>query len=513
MPDSGSKQIRKALLALVLSLSLLVMSNADASELSPVPTDSWHYDELDWVLLNPPTKSEFHVSSRPFIRADILSIIPESYSDQTPQISWKADKLKYGMARDYWLRSEDHKQGGGGVDVRLRSTPYFRSEYSDTLKPSYRVGFLQEVDVLLSDKLSLLIRGRLEDEGDKDPQFRGRRWEDKLTGYFDYGVVTFRSGGLTLQLGRSFRIWGAGDTDRLLISGNSPAFDQLYADFRYKRVMFQTFTARITDYYVDTDTTVARYFAGHRISFKPRRNIEIGLSETVLYGRRGTGIEWYYLNPFLPYYWEQYNNVADDNIYMGADIIWWPFRNTRIYGELMMDDFQIDFVTEPHQIGFDIGFSRLGIFSLDLLRIDFQYTQIRNYVYGQRLTYNVYTNDAEVIGSSLGPDTDRFRYKVSLALTRDLTVSAGGHFARKGEGRITDPQDVALPRHEEFPSGVVQKSWTNSVVLDLLLGNWLDARAEAGYLDVENHGNSEQSLHSPFFKVDLRYNLEGWLGL
>jgi hypothetical protein len=421
-------------------------------------------------------------------------------------IGWRRDKL----LSVYRERTEKQPPPRPKLGIRNRVSPYSIAHFADTLEPLYRIGLKEELAVSFNNDFTVCVRGLLENKGHLDSSFRGRRWKEKLTGYFDYGLLTLRRGGLILQYGRSFRIWGPGDTDRLLLSDNPPAYDQVSARFCYKRIMLQAWSARLDGFRKDTDDPVSRYIAGHRLSFKPWHNLEIGMSETVLYGRR-TGPDWVYLNPFLPYYWEQYNRRQDDNVNMGADFIWWPCDATRVFGELLIDDFQIDFVSELQQIGFDLGVSRLGFGRLERLRIDLQYTMVKNYVYGQRVDHNVLTYNGVVIGSSLGPDSDRFRYSAAYAVSRDLTVALGGIYRRRGEGRVTDSQDVPLPRHEKFPSGTVEKTWVNRICLWLLHGSSLDLQIEAGYLRITNLANTRGNLDTPYASVTIQYDLQRWL--
>jgi len=233
----------------------------------------------------------------------------------------------------------------------------------------------------------------------------------------------------------------------------------------------------------------------------------------VLYGRT-SGMDWAYLNPFLPYYWEQYNTTRkDDNIYMGADFIWWPFGATRVFGELLIDDFQIDFVSELQQIGFDLGISRLGFWMLERLKVDLQYTLVKNYVYGQRVPHNIFTNNGVIIGSSLGPDSDRLRYAATYALSTDITVSLGGVYRRRGEGRVTDRQNIPLPRHQKFPSGIVEETWVNRLIVTLLHGSTVDLQIEAGYFRINNIANTGESIESPYARINLQYDFQRWLKL
>jgi hypothetical protein len=502
----ADRVVSERVLGFFLILLILIPGQLTAADLSPVPTDDWQYRELDWLLLNPPVDESFQLTSRPYLRTDVRQLIDHSYAGSNAAIEWRRKKLVDEYLHRYILTSRNNPT----LEIRSKITPYSTISYSDSLKPLYRVGFKDEVAIMPSENLTIYVRGRLENKGYRDSFFKGRIWKKKLTGYFDYGVLALRHGGFTLQYGRSFRLWGAGDRGRLLLSDNSPAFDQLYGEYRYKRFMFQAFVTRLTDYLSATEGTIGRYLAGHRISFKPRRNLEIGLSETVLYGRT-TGLDWAYMNPFFPYYWEQYNIKQNDNVYMGADFVWWPFAGTRLYGELLIDDFQIDFSSEPQQVGFDLGLSRLGVLGASRLRIDAQYTQIRKWVYGQAKPDNAFTNNGVVIGSSLGPDADRTRISATYALTEDLTFSVGGSLRRKGEGRVTDPQSGRVPKGEPFPSGTVEEASSEFLRIGYLRGTSVDLGVEAGFYRVLNPGNVLGRIDSPYIDINIQYYLQRWL--
>lgn len=495
---------------LFLLVAHLAISDALLSaDLSPVPTENWQYGELDWLLLYPVECPDFQMTTRPYLRRDVLRLLDQSQSRGNTAIAWKLDKLR----SEYSKADTSSSTSLPKLIIRNKVSPYSISHFADTLRPLFRFGLKNEIAISYGGNLTVYLRGLLENKGHLDSSFRGKRWKENLTGYLDYGLLTYRRGGLTLQYGRTFHVWGPGDHDRLLLSDNSPAFDQIAAQFRYKTLVFQTWLTRLDDYNDNAGDPVSRYFAGHRLSFKPRHNIEIGVSETVLYGRN-TGPDWAYLNPFLPYYWEQFNTTGeDDNIYMGADFIWWPFEATRIYGELMLDDFQIDFVSETQQIGFDLGISRLGFWDIDRLKVDLQYTLVKNYVYGQKEPHNIFTYNGVIIGSSLGPDSDRIRYATAYALSRDITITFGGAYRRRGEGRATDRQDIILPRHQKFPSGTVERTWDNHLNVAVLYGSTLDLQIRVGHYHIDNLANTSESLDSPYARINIQYDFQRWLEL
>ena len=487
----------------LIAAAFLGAGTALCTDLAPIPTDSRQYRDLDWVLLNPPEQSALHVTTRPYLAGDITELLSRMSGSGNSVPAWKKKAIlgfyRGGSAND----SKSESQSA----LRTSFSPYNITHFTDTLDPLYRTGIKHELAINHGGKLSLYVRGRLENKGNLDSWYKGRIWKGKLTGYFDYGLLTLRHAGFTVLYGRSFRVWGPGDFDRLLLSNNSPAFDQIAVQFLHKRLMFQTWLTRLGDSEFRSDEALVRYFAGHRLSLKLRRNLEIGLSETVLFARKSAP-DWSYLNPFLPYYWEQYNSGKDDNIYMGCDLIWWPFESTRLYGELLIDDFQIDFVSGPHKIGLDIGLSKLGFGAAERLRADLQYTIVRNHVYGQRQPFNTYTNNGVIIGSSIGPDADRIRCRAAYVISDRITASLGGIHIRKGEGAVTDRQDIPLPRDEKFPSGTVEKTWVNYFSLELLCGSSLDVQIEAGHFHIDNYANSARSIDSPYLRINIQYDYQ-----
>jgi len=482
-----------------------------ALDLSPVPTDSWVYGTLDWVFLNPPPDDDFKISSRPYRRSDIEQLLSlyNSQEIQNEAVKWQIENTR----KDFDKKSLYDSQSGSDLEIRFKSTPYYIHESADSMQPLHRVGLKQEFAATYRNSFTVMLRGRIDNKGDRESSFKGRRWDDKLVGWFDYAMMAYRTKAITISYGRSFRVYGPGDFDRLLISDNSPPFDQFHASFDYKRFRFEYLHTKLNDYYSSTDSTVTRYFAGHRIVFKPKYNIEIGLSETSLYGNTEGDSETRYLIPIVPFYWEQWNNRENDNIYMGIDFIWWPFENTRLYGELMIDDFQIDFVSEPQQMGFDIGISRLGIAGVEKLRADIQYTQIRNWVYGQVDPTNAYFNSGTIIGSSLGPDADRLRYSASYAMSRTFVFTSGGEYSRKGEGEAVSAQPSPVPDDNKFPTGEVYRKWSNYIQAEIITGSLLNATVKAGYYNIENPRPANLETESFYINILVAYEFQRWMNL
>jgi Capsule assembly protein Wzi len=483
---------------------LLVSGGINAQHLSIEPTDSWVYNSLN--LINHYLIPDYFTNQKPFLRSDI-----GRYINSAPMINLGSPVANWEYRRisdEFSSRISDTHYDQSQFPIWIKISPYSLNTFSELEKPLYRIGIKTEAVINFYKQAFVQIRGRLENKGNLDSFAKARKWEDKLTGYLDYALLGYQYRAIRLTWGRTFRTWGPKDNDRLLISTNSPPFDQISLQAQNKRFAFQYWTSQL-DYFVDAnDNTINRYFAAHRLAFKPHRRLEIGLSETVLYGRINSGWELYYLNPLLPFYWEQYNNRVDDNIYWGLDFSWIPWNGLKLYGELLIDDFQIDFVSEAHQVGFNLGFSEIGLILSDYLQIEADYTQIRNTVYGQNKFYNVFANNGIVIGSSLGTDSDRLRYKLTWRPNQYVYTSVGGSYRRKGEGRYYLWSNDLVPKGQKFPSGIVEKQWDNYIRVDIHHNSTIFGDITIGYADIENFNNQKINTQYPYILVNFVYHLK-----
>ncbi len=380
------------------------------------------------------------------------------------------------------------------ASFRFRVSPYYQELDSKGEEPVHRVGINAETWLLSSNYWQVYVRGRLENKGELYPQFSGRIWKDKITGWFDNAAVYFYKNGFFGSFGRSYIVWGPEQHDALLISDNSPPFDRLWLGYENKIFRLDYLVTRL-DNVVSNDSVMVRYLAAHRLSFRKSGLFELGLSEVVLFGGYNRPIEWHYLNPFLSYYWEQWNDRTNDNILFGADlVVYWPKR-ARIFTELLVDDFQIDFSSEPQQVGYKIGIDAVEPFSVTRVFTKLSYTRVNTTVYGQDKLQNLYLHDGQPIGYFGGNDLDRWlallRYHLSTTFDLELEMQ----YNRKGEDRI-EVQPNAVPYGAGFPSGVVEKSPSVSARLFFLTKEFLTGHFQMSYTHFQNYRHRESESHN-----------------
>ena len=111
----------------------------------------------------------------------------------------------------------------------------------------------------------------------------------------------------------------------------------------------------------------------------------------------------------LPYYVEQYKQYVDDNSLWNLEFALTFWKNKEFYGELLIDDFQYDFVSEPHQMGLTLGTKLADFLGWQGSYWNLQYTRIGTFVYGQQKLWNRYTYQDVVLGHVLGSDFDQWQ--------------------------------------------------------------------------------------------------------
>lgn len=362
-------------------------------------------------------------------------------------------------------------------------------------------------------KFLLKNRVIIDTKAEKEKNLFGQKWKNDLTGVFDQGYLKGNFKYFEFQWGRDYLRWGPGSVDYLLLSGFSPPFDMLRLCGEIGIFRFEFFATALDEIFLpDSNFYAKRYFSGHRINLKFKSGIEVGLSEVVLYGGKGRKLEPYYLNPLFVFYAEQFNHNIDDNLLWSLDFTLTYFENKEFYAELLIDDFQYDFKTEPQQIGFLLGAKTAEPFGFSKSYLTLEYARINNWVYGQNKPWNLYLYRDVGMGSSLGPDADYLYANLLYRLSQRLQFSFSFSHKRKGEGKI-GVQPSPVPKNNQFLSGVVER--TNDFILKGVFqpNAHLLLEGELGYTHIKNCSNLlDKTEKNLFFKIELNYSLwkEHW---
>ncbi len=494
----------KPLLFLVLLL-LWQAGPAYCLFLEDIPLDSWGYLSLE-QLHTAGLLPRLHKNIKPYSEREIASFLAD--------IQAKTKDGKLAPSQDQiWLiqkliqRFQDQLGNARQeVEIKYGIDPLF---YLYQQKDSTDLRFKMRLEGSVSLGRKLLLRGRtvIDNQPDRERGYYAKKWKSNLVGTMDEAYARIDLKYLEILFGREAFSWGPSPRDNLLLSGHSPPFDMLKLQTQVGSFRLIYFTTILDPFRLSEDSTAHRFLSGHRINWKTDFGLELGLSEVILYGGINRTPEPYYLNPLLPYYGEQFNRNEDDNPLWDIDFNF-AFKSKELYGEFLIDDFQYDFKTEPHQIGFKLGLGLCRPFQLKRTYLNLEYARINKWVYGEYPAWNLYAYHNVGMGSFLGPDADDVFIKILHHLSRDFWVSLSARYKRKGEGRIDQPQTPAVPFPDKFPSGTVEYtkevnlSWCYQPDSWLRLEVWLDYQNMRNYM---NSGGNNKDLYEAGFLLNWTF--------
>ncbi len=252
---------------------------------------------------------------------------------------------------------------------------------------------------------------------------------DQATGYLAY-----KKGRFGFMIGRNYLAWGSGLLDQLALSTKNEPMDMLRFTADFKRFRFAYTHARLQG------IGDRRYLIGHRLDFFISKKVQLGIYETLVYA--GRGIEPSYLNPLLPYHIMEHQLGDRDNNMVGFDLTALLPIGMRLYSEIFVDDFSLDFPLGTYwgnKLAYMVGLHWAQPLHLKTLELFSSYTRVDPFVYTHADSLNTYSHYGQSLGSRLGPNADRFQLIFALQPHRDVRWQWSYAFLRKGKGNLFVP--------------------------------------------------------------------------
>jgi hypothetical protein len=262
-----------------------------------------------------------------------------------------------------------------------------------------------------------------------------------------------------------------------------------------------------------------RYLNGHRIGLNIKNKLFFGLSEVVLYGGPDRVWEFGYMNPLGIYYAQNVNQepgVPEANLFYNIDWDLYLFPNWEIYGEFLIDDYQVEKKSpgdlEPNELGLIAGANWSNPLGLAGGLFNFEYVQVRNRTYNiAQNDWNKYLHRNEVIGYSLGNNFYGLGGAFSYWFKPEWNVKLFSSLVKQGEGSVAgefndDFLDYTVEEgySEPFPFGVVERRWQYGASAFFKPHNLWHISLNLAFNDVNNYQNISGNTFSEFtFKIAL----------
>lgn len=351
----------------------------------------------------------------------------------------------------------------------------------------------------------------------EDTNYIGREWRG-MSGYTEQAYMLWYPSFLRKKhfetrviAGRCYLINGRGRKGSLLFSSACRPMDQIRLEFASKHFAFQTIAAKLDKYNNDE-----RYLSAHRLTLFFGR-FQIAVNEVLLYGGANRDVEWVYLNPFLFYHAEQVNGPGLDGNTIGSVDFYYAGKRWGMYGELLIDDIQLDKQEpgdlEPNEIGGLVGIDIADPFGWNGVYVGCEYVAITNRTYKTPNRYEIYLHRNVPIGYPLGSDLDRWNVNVKKYFTK-WQIIGELDVIRRGEGEMSKSWDQPWMNYtvkegysEPFPTGVVEKTMDVGLEVRYLPDYRKYIFLQTNYRRIENIGHSDKNEKDFVLTVGLHWFL------
>lgn len=391
--------------------------------------------------------------------------------------------------------------------IDLRATKYSRGQGYK----SARGGIIASP----AEKFYIFTGYYLDEKLAKDSNYTGQKWRG-FAGEVENAFLFYGGHRIEIMAGRFSSNWGP-ESKSLILSSTARPMDALSVRLKWGRLFFASQFGQLQRLSSpdSMDTFDNRYFSAHRLDIRLSNNFNLGLFESIIYGGKGRNFEISYINPLMFFHSVQLNDNVDDNTLFGADFAFFIQNRHKIYGQLLVDDFQIDHKkssdNEPNEIAILLGFHSLHIF--DFFDLKGEYLRIDNRVYNQFLSRNRYANRGELIGNDFGPDGDRWSLIAEKWFQTENRVSLNVSYQRKGSGKYNDKWSApwlfsGADYDEPFPTGVVEKKFATEFGFEGYPNKYIFVDSKVGVEHIINFAHAEDDDRTnPFVSFRLSFIL------
>jgi hypothetical protein len=312
-----------------------------------------------------------------------------------------------------------------------------------------------------------------------DPHLRSNvKFNDLNSPYFDVteGYLRAETPWFGIEFGRENTLVGTGYSDRLLLSDNSPAFDELKIDAHYKSLRFLFIHGSILS---DSSpfpglsfggwNDIYKYLSLHRIQLSLLDKLNIGLSEMIIYRRYSP--EFAYLNPIIFFKSVEHSLRDRDNAFLNLDVEYFLHPGYKAYGTILIDDIDFSKIGTGwwgNELGWQGGLAMTNLAGLQNVDAVVEYTRIDPYVYSNRTSGNDYSNNNIGLGHHLPPNSDELFVQFAFRPAQTFRAWLGYGYSRHGDNITNAGGDVV----ENVGGNVLQghRDW-DSPTVSFLAGN------------------------------------------
>ncbi len=256
-----------------------------------------------------------------------------------------------------------------------------------------------------------------------------KRYNDNGVDYFTArGYISFNaSKHINLQFGHDNFSVGNGYRS-LILSDFAPAYTFLKLKTKVWKFNYTNlFTQMTADTRGNSGGTFGsnefpkKYLAFHHLSLNIGKKLNIGVFESIIFGRPdslGNNYQMKYLNPVIFYRAIEHQNGSSDNALLGLDFKWLALPKISLYGQLVLDEFLLENLKEGdgwwgNKYGIQLGGKYIDAFGVSNLDLQLEGNLVRPYNYSHQNIYTNYAHYRQPLAHPLGAN-----FKEVIAIVR-----------------------------------------------------------------------------------------------
>ncbi len=486
---------------LVILALLLIGTSVRAQDNFSIPVDNWTYGVIQ-QLQNRGYLLDLSPGFKPYRRIQVARALENLKAhtnlSKIPRADgWLIRKLDEEFASDMsFIQAKQSNPDTSFVGARFSEEVFAnvaKGEYQTfkyASKAEFRPLVRSEFGFDIGNHLSLYTDATVNQTLKDDTLYTGFT-KFGLDALHQQAYVRYSDSRFDFTFGRDYLSWGYGNNGTVLISTTPGALDLASLFVSTHVVKFNWFVAQLNQMPEFTNDTTKyspvggqgnppmanRYLTGSRFEFNIGDKVYLGAYQAGVFGGPNAPLDLELINPLRLTYENEANSGKDVNAFLGADIsVFWP-KDFNFYGDLMIDDWQVDHKTvgdlKPNLYSFDLGFHAANIlsgFGISGTDANLQYMMVRNRVYNE---YNWASFEKLMlrnypIATPYGDDFWNLDLRLTHWLTYEWNVGIEAMHLEHGSQNFNGPYTmpwimdpsitVATGYTEPFPYGTVQST-------------------------------------------------------
>jgi len=218
---------------------------------------------------------------------------------------------------------------------------------------------------------------------------------DNLRGYDFFHTRAFvgfnATKSIQMEMGHGNHFIGNGIRS-LLLGDLGPNYFYMSVNTRMWKFHYQNIFAELsptTPQAISGDRELPKKFKStHYLSYKHSSKFEIGIFESVVFGRQN-GFELQYLNPVILYRAVEHYLGSPDNVIVGLNVKYNAVKNVSLYGQVILNEFKLNEMLAgtgwwANKYGLQGGLKYINALGIDHLDMQMEYNTIRPYTFTHR---------------------------------------------------------------------------------------------------------------------------------